>query len=68
MVDSTRYMLYNISIIYSEVIFMLKICEVCGKEYEGKSYSKYCSPECKKVRNSKVASQRRSEKRKQEWG
>ena len=47
---------------------MLKICEVCGKEYEGKSYSKYCSPECKKVRNSKVASQRRSEKRKQEWG
>lgn len=45
---------------------MLKICEVCGKEYEGKSYSKYCSLECKKVRNSKVASQRRSEKRKQE--
>ena len=46
---------------------MLKICEVCGKEYEGKSFSKYCSPKCKKKKNNATAQKKRSEKRKQEW-
>ena len=47
---------------------MLKICEVCGKEYEGKSFSKYCSPKCKKKKNNATFQKKRSEKRKQEWG
>ena len=46
---------------------MLKICEVCGKEYEGKSFSKYCSPKCKKKKNNATFQKKRSEKRKQEW-
>lgn len=25
---------------------MIKKCELCGKEFESKGYSKYCSPEC----------------------
>ena len=46
---------------------MLKICEVCGKEYEGKSFSKYCSPKCKKKKNNATFQKKRSEKRKQDW-
>lgn len=46
---------------------MIKICEICGKEYEGRSFSKYCSANCKRIRDNKVANDKKSKKRKLSW-
>jgi 5-methylcytosine-specific restriction endonuclease McrA len=46
---------------------MLKICEECGTEFEGKSFSKYCSANCRDIRNKRVKNLKKSEKRRVAW-
>lgn len=46
---------------------MIKICEECGKEFEGKSFSKYCDPICRDNKNKRTKNVSKSKKRAIAW-
>lgn len=45
----------------------MRICGFCGKEYESRGFTKYCSDKCFKANRSKVNSEKRSKRREEEW-